>query len=176
LRSRHDENRANSPTTGFGGYGISFHWGSQSMDIAREDCHNCSPSHTDLKPGSIKLPKPINKNQFYGFRITAQDAGPKVVMKGWIDYTGGTSNWTYIGQAVDNSPKSGMQNKPLYDKLSYVWLRNNGSGVSTFANLTISEIGPLTGSAYTLGRGIGQVVVPQYVDRFAFLRRNPYFS
>jgi hypothetical protein len=143
LRSRHEELQEECvdgkplDPKAFGGYGfavgriknggkVTFEW-----DAKREPTHNCYDEHD-----SDELPKKLENGNAVKLRHTVKDEGGKVHQIGEIDYMDG-KGFHKVMDRFDDSPKSWMVNRDLYEDKSYIWIRNNGSGSITVRDVSL---------------------------------------
>jgi len=135
MRSRHNERgktcKSGSPLDGnrFGGYGFAVD--ENGWDAKREPTHNC---HDQQKSGSV--PKKLENGKAVKLRHTIKDEGGKVHQIGEIDYIDG-NGFHKLMDIFDNSPKSWMVDRNLYETKSYFWIRNNGSGSITVRDVSL---------------------------------------
>ena len=125
MRSRHNE--GGSSTEGrFGGYGLSVD--RVGFGAKREDYHN---SHSQSQSG--KTPDKVETKKFFKIEFTVKDDNGKVRQTAKM-------NGKDMMTKVDTSPKPYMMDKSLYEKQSYLWVRQNidsGSGEIRIKRLRI---------------------------------------
>lgn len=130
MRSRHNEGSGGA-TGGntdnrFGGYGLSID--RAGFGAKREDFHN---QHSQSQSG--KTPEKVETKKYFKIEFTVKDDGKQVKQTASMN---GKSFMT----KVDSSPKPYMLDKPLYQKQSYLWVRQNidkGSGEIRIKRLRI---------------------------------------
>lgn len=117
MRSRHNEEgeecKDGKPIDGnrFGGYGLSID--RREYSAKREPTHNC---HDQSKGGS--LPSKIKNGEFFKIKFTVKDDGNSVKQTGEL-------NGNSFLSKTDTSPEPFMVDKALYNKQSYLWVRQN---------------------------------------------------
>jgi hypothetical protein len=130
MRSRHNEGSAGA-TGGntdnrFGGYGLSVD--RAGFGAKREIFHN---SHDQSESG--KTPEKIETKKYFKIEFTVKDDGKEVKQ------TAAMNGKNFMNK-VDKSPKPYMVDKSLYEKQSYLWVRQNidsGSGEIRIKRLRI---------------------------------------
>lgn len=115
MRSRHNEGSGGatggSEENRFGGYGLSIDragWGAK-----REDFHN---QHSQSESG--KTPEKIETKKYFKIEFTVKDDGKEVKQTAKM-------NGKDFMSKVDKAPKPYMLDKSLYEKQSYLWVRQN---------------------------------------------------
>ena len=130
MRSRHNEGSSGasggSETNRFGGYGLSID--RAGFGAKREDFHN---HHSQSESG--KTPEKIETKKFFKIEFTVKDDGKE-------DKQTAAMNGKNFMNKVDKTPKPYMVDKSLYEKQSYLWVRQNidsGSGEIRIKRLRI---------------------------------------
>jgi hypothetical protein len=110
VRSRHNEGGTGTDNR-FGGYGLSVD--RAGFGAKREDFHN---QHSQSQSG--KLPTTPKTKEYFKIEFTVKDNGKEVKQTA-------SMNGKQFMTKTDTSPKPYMVNKGLYDKQSYLWVRQN---------------------------------------------------
>lgn len=138
LRSRHNEPtdkegcKDGGPFDGnrFGGYGFSLQM--KKWVSKREPTHNC---YDQAKRAKLPDNKMLENGKEYKLRFTVKDDENKVLQIGEIDFNDG-NGFVRVMNRVDDSPKSWMMNRSLYEEKSYLWIRNN----SAHGSITVKDV------------------------------------
>ena len=136
LRSRHNEE--GKPEERFGGYGFSIDQGSKKWVTKREIYHN---KHDQRESGN--LPKAISVQEYVTVKFTVADDNGEVSQIAEIDYGDG-NGFKKVMEKTDTATKPYMVDKPLYEKQSYFWVRQNidsGIGELRIKDLRITSLG-----------------------------------
>jgi hypothetical protein len=136
LRSRHNE--GGKPEERFGGYGFSIDQGSKKWVAKREIYHN---KHDQRESGN--LPKAISVQEYVTIKYTVADDNGEVSQIVEIDYGDG-NGFKKVMEKTDDAPKPYMVYKPLYEKQSYFWVRQNidsGIGELRIKDMKITSLG-----------------------------------
>jgi len=115
MRSRHNEGSGGA-TGGntdnrFGGYGLSVD--RAGFGAKREDFHN---QHSQSESG--KTPEKVETKKYFKIEFTVKDDGKQVKQTA-------SMNGKEFMTKVDKTPKPYMVDKSLYEKQSYLWVRQN---------------------------------------------------
>lgn len=143
LRSRHNEPTDKEecedgrPFDGnrFGGYGFSVQ--TKKWVSKREPTHNC---HDQAKRDKFPDNKTLENGKEYKLRFTVKDDGNKVRQIGEIDFNE-SIGFVRVMNRFDDSPKSWMIKRSLYEEKSYLWIRNNSAdGSITVKDVTLEVL------------------------------------
>lgn len=105
-------------------------------DFKIESCHNVHD-----KGFTKKLPTKLKVGEWYSKRYIYHntDDGKGIKMEDWIDFKDG-KGLVKVFERTETSPKPHYMKKDLFDKESWLWFRNNGSGSIGFRNIKITAL------------------------------------
>jgi len=129
LRSRHNEGGTEANRIGGEGWSLEL----DAWDSKRETYHNV---HEGLGSGTLSQ-KMVNGKK-YKLRFTCKDEGAnKIRLTGEVDYGQGFKKEMDL---VDSKAPPAFFDKTTIDKISYFWIRNNGSGSITVSNVQLQQL------------------------------------